>query len=71
MTTADLLREVGVLPLLAVIGLAMAVLVLRLVALPLAGTALLLDALAEWAARPLAAAGGLAGSDGAGSEVVR
>ena len=56
MTTADLLREVGVLPLLAVIGLAMAVLVLRLVALPLAGTALLLDALAASLGLRLAAA---------------
>lgn len=53
-TTADLLRTVGLLPLLTVIALAAVVLTLRLVALPLAGTALLLDALADRAARPLA-----------------
>lgn len=56
-TTADLLREAGIWPVLAVIGLALTVLVLRLVALPLAGAALALDALADWAARPLAVTG--------------
>ncbi|MEU6036892.1 hypothetical protein ABZ801_15935 [Actinomadura sp. NPDC047616] len=63
MTTAEMLRDAGALAVLAVLGLALAVLLLRLVALPLAGTALLLDWLAEVAARPLhAAAGGPAGT---------
>ncbi|GAA4098695.1 hypothetical protein [Actinomadura miaoliensis] len=63
MTTAEMLRDAGALAVLAVLGLALAVLLLRLVALPLAGTALALDWLAEVAARPLhAAAGGPAGT---------
>lgn len=63
MTTADLIRDAGALAVLAVLGLALAVLLLRLVALPLAGAALALDWIAEVAARPLhAAAGGPAGS---------
>ena len=53
MSTADMLRDAGLLPVLTVIGLALAVLLLRLLALPLAGAALALDALATAAARPL------------------
>ncbi|WP_119731435.1 hypothetical protein [Thermomonospora amylolytica] len=70
MSTADMLREAGLWPVLAVLGLALAVLLLRLLALPLAGAALLLDALADYAARPLTGAEGTAGPD-AGSGVAR
>ncbi|GAA4059971.1 hypothetical protein [Actinomadura miaoliensis] len=63
MTTAEMLRGAGALAVLAVLGLVLAVLLLRLLALPLAGTALLLDWLAEVAARLLhAVAGGPAGT---------
>lgn len=51
----DLLREVGIWPVLAALLLALAVVVLRLAALPLAAAALGLDTLADLAARPLAA----------------
>lgn len=53
MTTSEMLRTAGLLPVLLVLGLAAAVLLLRVVALPLAGAALLLDGLADLAARPL------------------
>ncbi|MBA9002057.1 hypothetical protein [Thermomonospora cellulosilytica] len=65
MNTADMLREAGLWPVLAVLGLALAVLLLRVLALPLAGAALLLDSLADYAARPLnttAAGNGAAGT---------
>ncbi|MFA1556536.1 hypothetical protein [Actinomadura chokoriensis] len=56
MTTSEMLRTAGLWPLLAVLVLAGAVLLLRVVALPLAGAALLLDGLADLAARPLVGA---------------
>ena len=54
MSTAEMLRTAGFWPVLLVLALAFAVLLLRLAALPLAGAALALDALADAAARPIA-----------------
>lgn len=53
MNTHELLQQVGAFALLTTLLLAMAVLVLRLLALPLAMASLGLDRLATLAARPL------------------
>lgn len=55
MTTPDLIRQAGALAVAALLLGAMAVLLLRLAALPLAGTAMVLDAAANGLGRALQA----------------
>lgn len=53
MTTTEMIQTAGALAILAALLLTLAVAALRLVALPLAGAALVLDHVAAVAARPL------------------
>lgn len=53
MTTTEMIQTAGALAILAALVLTLAITLLRLVALPLAGTALVLDRIAAVAARPL------------------